>query len=650
VKNKTLIIDFDSTFIQVEAVDELAAIALHNNLDGDNIVEHIKQITAQGMDGTIKLSDSIANRLNLLQANKQHIEQLISQLQNKVSASFRWNAEFLRNFADNIYIVSSGFKEYILPIVSQFGIEPEHVYANTFNFDNVGNIIGFDRNNLLCQDYGKVNVVKNLNLIGDIWVIGDGITDYEIRQAGVATKFFAFMENISRPNVVAKADYAINNFDEFLSIYDLSINKSHSCIDLTPTTDVVHVIPQATSYPCERIKILLLENVHLNGIKLLQDEGYTVETVKGSMSEDELCAKIKDVTILGIRSKTQITKKVLDHAPRLMAIGAFCIGTNQIDLDAATRACICVFNAPYSNTRSVVEMVIGEIIMLLRKVISKNNNLHQGVWDKSADYCYEVRNKKLGIVGYGNIGSQLSVVAESLGMQVYYYDVIEKLQLGNAKKCTTLDELLSIADIVSLHVDGRQQNTNLISTHQFQKMKQNVVFINLSRGHVVDIEAMVVAIKSGKILGAAIDVFPDEPKNNQEEFISELRNFENIILTPHIGGSTEEAQHNIGEFVASRMISYINTGDSTQSVNLPNIQLPALSNAHRLIHLHENVPGILAQINQVLAKYNANLLGQYLKTNEQVGYVISDIDMAYDKEVINELKKIKHTVKSRVLY
>ena len=629
MNNKFLIVDFDSTFVQVETLDELAAIALAEHPESERVIEKIRTITAQGMDGKISLAESLDERLKLLSANKKHIEQLVSSLADKVSPSFKRNGVFLEQFADSIYIVSSGFKEYILPIVSKFGIKEDHVFANTFTYDEAGNINGLDASNPLCQDQGKVRVVNSLNLEGSVWAVGDGITDYEIRAAGAADIFYAFTENVERASVTAKADVVIKNFDEFLYMHDF---------------------PRAISYPRNRIKILLLENLHPNGIKMLEHEGYTVETLKGSLSEDELCAKIKDVTILGIRSKTTVTKKVLDAAERLISIGCFCIGTNQVDLDYATQKGVCVFNAPFSNTRSVVEMVIGEIIMLMRKVVSKNAQLHQGKWDKSADNCFELRGKKLGIVGYGNIGSQLSVLAEAMGMQVYYYDVMEKLQLGNARKCDTMDELLSSVDIVTLHVDGRKSNAKIIGEHEFKMMKDNVIFINLSRGHVVDIDAMVKVLDSGKILGAAVDVFPVEPKNNQEEFVSALRGYDNVILSPHIGGSTEEAQLNIGEFVARRLTSYVNGGDSTQSVNSPNIQLPNLRKAHRLIHLHRNVPGVLAQINQMLASHQANILGQYLKTNEQVGYVISDIDVEYDKDLINQLKKIDGTIKSRVLY
>ncbi|MCC2645452.1 MAG: phosphoglycerate dehydrogenase [Burkholderiales bacterium] len=627
--DKYIILDFDSTFIQVEGLDELAAIALQDNPAKDEIVSKIKQITNDGMEGNISLSESLSSRLKLLSASKKHIDLLIKDLHKKVSLSISRNEDFFRKNADNIYIVSSGFKEYIIPVVTKYGIKENHVLANTFIYDAAGNITGADTANPLANDLGKVKVVRDLGLNGEVYVLGDGITDYEIKKHNAATRFYAFTENIIRPAVIKVASKVVPSFDEFLYINKLDM---------------------AISYPRNRIKILLLENIHPHALNLLKQEGYSVETIKGSLTEDELSEKIRDISILGIRSKTTVSQKVLDNADKLLAIGAFCIGTNQIDLTYATKKGISVFNAPYSNTRSVVELAIGEIIMLLRNIVNKSNQLHNGIWDKSAENSFEVRGKKLGIVGYGNIGSQLSVLAENMGMQVYYYDLVERLQLGNAKKCESLDELLGIADIVTLHVDGREDNSKIIGEREFALMQDKVIFLNLSRGHIVDIEALVANLKNGKILGAAIDVFPYEPKNNQEEFVNELRGFKNVILTPHVGGSTEEAQLNIGDFVARRMTSYINGGDSTGSVNLPNIQLPKLKNAHRLIHLHTNTPGILAHINQILASHNINVLGQYLKTNEFVGYVITDINLGYDKDVIDDLKKIEHTIKSRVLY
>src|SRR5690606_1950393 len=341
---------------------------------------------------------------------------------------------------------------------------------------------------------------------------------------------------------------------------------------------------------------------------------------------------------------------VLQHANRLMAIGAFCIGTNQIDLKTATKKGIAVFNAPFSNTRSVVELAVAQMIMLMRNIVDKSVKMHAGVWDKSAKGSYEVRGKKLGLIGYGNIGTQLSVLAESLGMKVYYYDIEERLSLGNAVQCKTMKEVLQQADVVSLHVDGRSSNTNLIGPSEFALMKKGVIFINLSRGHVVDIQALRENILSGKVAGCAIDVFPLEPASNDEEFVSELRGLPNTILTPHIGGSTLEAQQNIGQFVPGKIMDYINNGNTSNSVNFPNLTLPILQNAHRLIHIHSNVPGALAQINNVLAEHGSNIVGQYLKTNETIGYIITDINKEYDKEVIAKLRAIEYTIKFRVLY
>jgi D-3-phosphoglycerate dehydrogenase len=368
------------------------------------------------------------------------------------------------------------------------------------------------------------------------------------------------------------------------------------------------------------------------------------------MTEDELCEKIRNVSVLGIRSKTQVTQRVLDEASRLMVIGAFCIGTNQIDLKAATRKGVAVFNAPFSNTRSVVELAIAEMIMLIRNIGDKSVKMHQGIWDKSAKGSFEVRGKKLGLIGYGNIGTQLSVIAESLGMNVLYYDTEEKLSLGNAVKCKTMQEVIEQADVISLHVDGRPSNKNLIGEREFGWMKPGVIFINLSRGHIVDIQALRENILSGKVAGCGIDVYPHEPASNDEEFQSELRGLPNTILTPHIGGSTLEAQQNIGNFVPAKIMDYINTGSTSNSVSFPNLTLPLLENAHRLIHIHENVPGILAKINHVLANHGINIVGQYLKTNETIGYVITDIDKQYDKDVIKELRGIEHTIKFRILY
>ena len=404
------------------------------------------------------------------------------------------------------------------------------------------------------------------------------------------------------------------------------------------------------SFPKHKINVLLLENIHANALGIFNTEGYNIESSKEALDEDELIARIGDIHILGIRSKTQISAKVIAAANKLLCIGTFCIGTNQLDLKACSHKGVVVFNAPYSNTRSVVELAVGEMIMLMRNTFIKSNFMHQGKWDKSTTNSVEIRGKKLGLIGYGNIGSQFSVIAEALGMHVYFYDISDKLALGNAHKCKSLKELLQMADVISLHVDGRESNSNMIGKNEFAMMKNNVIFMNLSRGHIVDIHALKEAIESGKVWGASLDVFPYEPKSNNEAFVSELCQLPNTILTPHIGGSTEEAQANIGDFVATKIEYYINKGDTYGAVNFPEVQLPTFENSHRLLHIHENVPGILAKINAVYATNNINIQAQYLKTMDEVGYVITDISRDYKTDMLEAIKNIEHTIKFRILY
>ncbi|MDH5608718.1 MAG: phosphoglycerate dehydrogenase [Cyclobacteriaceae bacterium] len=626
---KHFIIDFDSTFTKVEALDILGEIALETHPGKEEAIRRIKEVTDLGMEGKISFRESLEERISILHANKKHLPVLVNRLKNLVSESFVRNKEVIKKNPEQFYILSNGFKDFIIPVVSDFGIKPENVFANDFEYDTDGNIVGFNKNNILSSNNGKPKQIESLKLDGEVHVLGDGFTDYEIKKAGFAKRFYAFTENVKRNAVIENADHEAPNLDEVL---------------------YHHKMERALSYPKNRIKVLLLENIHEHGVEKLRQEGYTVDVHPAGMSEEELKEAIKDVSILGIRSKTNVTKSVLENANRLLSIGAFCIGTNQIDLEECQRKGINVFNAPYSNTRSVVELAIAEIILLMRNLPDKAAAMHQGNWDKSAKNSFEVRGKTIGIIGYGNIGSQLSVLAETIGLKVVYYDIEEKLALGNAYRCHTMEELLGLADIISLHVDGRQENKNMIGEKEFSQMKEKVVFLNLARGHVVDVQALTKYIKSGRIIGAGVDVFPAEPMSNNDEFISELRGLPNVILTPHIGGSTLEAQKNIADYVPSRIMDYINTGSTSGSVNFPNILLPTLKNAHRFIHIHQNEPGILAEINRVLAQHDLNVVGQYLKTNEQIGYVITDIDKNYDEEVIKELKKIKATIRFRVLY
>jgi len=406
-----------------------------------------------------------------------------------------------------------------------------------------------------------------------------------------------------------------------------------------------------TSLDKAKIRILLLEGVHQSAVDTLHKAGYSnIEYLKTSLSQEALIEKIKDAHFVGIRSRTQLTAEVFEAAEKLIAVGCFCIGTNQVDLNAATKHGVAVFNAPYSNTRSVAELVLGEAILLLRGIPAKNAKAHRGEWLKSAANSYEIRGKKLGIIGYGSIGSQLSVLAEALGMKVYFYDVITKLPLGNARQVDSLEELFNISDIVSLHVPETAATQNMIGEKELSQMKQDAILINAARGTVIDIDALSHALRNDKLLGAAIDVFPVEPKSNDEEFVSPLREFDNVILTPHVGGSTMEAQANIGFEVGEKLSTYSDTGTSVSSVNFPEVALPAHPENHRLLHIHENVPGVMSEINQVFSDNNINICGQYLQTNEHVGYVVIDVDKEYSELALEKLKNVRGTVRVRVLF
>ncbi|RAU19010.1 phosphoglycerate dehydrogenase [Nitrincola tibetensis] len=408
---------------------------------------------------------------------------------------------------------------------------------------------------------------------------------------------------------------------------------------------------KVTSLDKSKIKILLLEGIHQSAIDTLHAHGYlNIETLSGSLPEDELIERIKEVHFVGIRSRTQLTARVFEAAEKLVAVGCFCIGTNQVDLDAATQAGIAVFNAPYSNTRSVAELVLAEAIILMRGVAEKNAKAHRGIWQKTAKNSYEIRGKKLGIVGYGSIGTQLSILAEGLGMDVYFYDVVTKLPLGNAKPVGSMTELLSISDVVTLHVPELPSTKNMMGTPQFEQMKHGSVFINAARGTVVDIDALCDALKSGKLLGAAVDVFPVEPRTNDDEFISPLREFDNVILTPHVGGSTMEAQENIGFEVSEKLVKYSDNGSSITSVNFPEVALPGHPNCHRLLHVHNNIPGVLSQINSVFSENNINITGQYLQTNDKVGYVVIDVEADYSAIALDKLNTINGTIRCRRLF
>jgi D-3-phosphoglycerate dehydrogenase len=409
--------------------------------------------------------------------------------------------------------------------------------------------------------------------------------------------------------------------------------------------------PLKTSFPKDKMKIVLLESISESAVESLKKAGYThIEQYSGALSGEELDEVLKDAKVVGVRSKTQLTEEVIKKAKKLVAIGCFCIGTNQVDLDAANKAGICVFNAPFSNTRSVAELVIASAIMLIRRIPDKDKAAHAGDWDKSSNNSHEIRGKRLGIVGYGHIGSQVSIIAEALGLKVSYYDVENKLPLGNAEEVDSLKTLIEDCDIITLHVPGTKQTKNLFNKEVLSWFTKGQLLINMSRGDVVDIDALKTALDEERITGAAVDVFPEEPKNKDEKFTSPLQNVSNVILTPHIGGSTEEAQWNIGIDVSSKLIKYIESGTSLGSHSIPELSLPKMEDTHRILHIHKNVSGVLSEINSKISKLDVNILGQYLSTNFDVGYVVLDIAKNDSMDTLKELKRIEHTIKARILY
>jgi len=406
-----------------------------------------------------------------------------------------------------------------------------------------------------------------------------------------------------------------------------------------------------TSYPKEKINILFLENISDAAVKHFKESGYvSVQKLSGALPEDKLIEAVKDIHLLGIRSKTQITPKVLEAAKKLQAIGCFCIGVNQVDLKAAKNNGVVVFNAPYSNTRSVAELVIGLAIMLIRRIPDKSKAAHDGVWLKEAKGSYELRGKTLGIIGYGNIGAQVSVLAEALGMKVIFYDTVTKLPLGNAVAKKTIKDVVSQADIITLHVPETQQTKNMINKTVIKQFKKGSILLNYARGEVVDLEALAAALKEGQLSGAAIDVYPWEPEKNGDKFTTPLQGLPNVILTPHIGGSTEEAQENIGEDVSNKLFQYLETGMTIGSHTVPPLSLPLQEGTHRILHIHKNVPGVLSEINSTLSSHNINILAQYLKTNDEIGYVVLDIDKRLSNQALQLLKDVRNTIKARLLF
>jgi len=623
------LLDFDSTLVAAESLEVMADVCLPDDAEGARRRARIAELTAAGMEGRVDFGVALRERLALLQMTRAQLPAIVARLAATLSPSFRANRAFLAEHAPRIHVLSSGFRELIEPVVAELGIAAQQVHANTLRFGSDGALLGCDEAHPLAQAGGKVALLRTLDLPQPRVMVGDGWSDLEVAEAGLAERFYAYTEHVRRSAVLVRAQRQAASFDEVL--HDLGLRGAHS-------------------YPKSKLKVLLLENIHPSAVEAFHAAGYGVETHAGALDEAALIERIADVAVIGIRSKTRLTARVLEQARRLVVVGAFCIGTNQIDLAAARARGIAVFNAPYSNTRSVVELAIAEIILLLRGLPAKLRQMDQGIWDKSVGPAREVRGKTLGIVGYGSIGMQLSVLAEAAGMRVIYHDLAERLALGTARRMPSLHALLAESDAVSVHVDGRAENRMLFGAAEFAAMRPGSVFVNLARGHVADLDALKAALDSGHLRGAALDVFPEEPARNGDAFTHPLRSDARLLLTPHIGGSTLEAQEDIGRYVGQRLIDYLDTGSTEGAVNVPALRLPPQASAHRLVHLHANQPGVLARINEALSAHGANILGQYLKTEGDVGYVISDVDRDYSPALLDAIRAVPHTLRFRVLY
>jgi D-3-phosphoglycerate dehydrogenase / 2-oxoglutarate reductase len=592
------IIDFDSTFTQVEAMEELAAISLKNDPEKEAIIEQIKHLTDLAMDGKMPFNKSLKARIALLSAKKYHLNMLVNRLRKKVSPSFARNKEFFKKYQGRVLIVSGGFKEFIAPVVKSFFIDEDCIYANTFIYDKKNNIIGSDEENPLAQEGGKVKLLKQLKLKGQVIAIGDGYTDYQMRESGMAEQFFAFTENIARERVLAKADYIAPSLDEIL--YKMKL-------------------PMALSYPKSRINAVLLGKETFATEPYFKLEGYNV--IKRETLTNKALADLKNASIIVSSLKQKITD--LNNFPKLISLAVWGNNNHQFNASIAQQMAVPIFSSPFANTRSVVELGLGFMFQLSRQTNT------------------ELRGKKIGIIGYGNAGSLMGVLAQNLGMDVLYFDEKDRAPLGNAIACKSITDLLKKSNYVVL-LQSKNTGT-ILAEKELKQMQPNACLINLSYDDSVEVQAALKLVQQKKLFGFAMDF-------QQEENYLKLKQNNQIIATLNQRNNTLETQQNIASFTSEKIIQYINTGNISRSLNFPDIQLPALQGSHRFIHIHKNKPGLLAKINAILAKHKINITGQYLKTNETLGYVITDVSKKYDNEVINELKKIEATIKFRVIY
>jgi D-3-phosphoglycerate dehydrogenase / 2-oxoglutarate reductase len=639
-----IIFNFDSTIIDTPGIELLVQNALLKipEKDRPDIVARLDGYTNQAILGTLPLSEAFKKRLELVPVTETEVKAVCENIIRFINPSVRETISALLKHGKNIFIFSTSVDQIVDPVVDELHIPRNNVYTNRFKYGDDGHILGFDEGNPLFMNSGKVYIAEQLQkegrLSGGTAVVGNSKSDLSIKSNNISEMFVYFASSHVQNEIRRQADFQVDRFDQLLPLFCSDDELPHE--KAGPFTESDTGI-DAKPY------IILLEEIHEKAKRKLADAGYEIHAERGAWETESLCTNAVKANVLGIRSRTKITAQAIKCMPSLWTIGAFCIGTNQIDLQAAAEAGIPVFNAPYSNTRSVAELVVGETIMLFRRIFEKSNAAHQGQWLKSSSGCNEIRGKTIGIIGYGRIGSQVSVLLEHMGMSVIFHDIVDKLPLGNAKRAADLAQLLQHSDIVTLHVPDTPETRGMIGATELALMKKGAFLLNSSRGKVVDLDALRKAIEGKQIGGAAIDVFPSEPVLPEDVFNSPLQHLHNVILTPHIGGSTIEAQENIGDYVSSKIDKFLTTGSTIGAVNFPEVELPRVNSTHRILHVHMNVPGVLAKVNSVFARRNINVEGQILQTKGSIGYLIVDVNQDISEQVLSLMKPITETIKLR---
>lgn len=641
---QNLIFDFDSTMLKVEAIEILVEIGLEKFEASERQfrLDSLKSLAMRTEAGEIARGHKMNEQLLTAKINRDDVDKAARKIYAYQDPNVKESITTLQQLNKQIFIFSRGFDELVFPITNYLAIPERNVFVNHLVYDAEGNVTKVDDSNPLFLLNGKVYLAESLQsqgrLVGSTAVIGNCLADLSIRKSNIADYFIYYSANLQQESVRKEADFFIDHFEQLLPLICSTINAK---IKLN-TKHKATIFEKKGNY-----QIVLLENIHKNAQKKLSKNQFNIKSYAHTAKGEHLYELTADSHVIGIRSKTQIRAADLSQMPDLTAIGCFCIGTDQVDLIAAANQGIPVFNAPYANTRSVAELVVGEVVMLMRHAFEKSTALHESQWLKSARDCHEVRGKVVGIVGYGHIGSQVSILFENLGMHVIFYDIVDKLPLGNARPVDSLDELLQSADVVTLHVPDTPLTRNMISEPQLDLMKPSSFLINTSRGKVVDLNALAETLRDGKLGGAAVDVFPNEPVSSNDTFSFPLQGLPNVILTPHIGGSTQEAQAAIAQDVSSKIEKFLKTGSTLGAINFPEVELALMENTHRVLHVHKNVPGVLSKINDVFSRHNINIEAQMLKTQGTIGYLIVDVNTDVSEQVADLLARITETIKVR---